>query len=495
MCGIAGIVAHLSACPPTRRSGIAMRDAMTHRGPDESGLFSDTRALLARPPSGHRGPRRGHSRCPTKTDDLDHLQRRNLQPRRAAHRARAERSSLPDQVRHRNHRPRLRRVGRAGGRALLRACSRSPSGTRRAAGCSSSATGLASSRCTGRARPTGPAVRIGNQVDSRQRADRGPARTSGCCRVLGTRYRRRRHAVPRDPKLLPGHLPSSSLKTAASGRDGIWDIPPSVRLRRRAGPIEFSSPAPGIGPPAPDERRPARVFLSGGHRLQRDRRDHGAARHGRSKRSRWRSRSRAFTSCASAARWSHGQIGAEHHEVVLAAAISSTRCRGSIWHEDEPIALPARACRSTSSPSSPATRHGGADRRGQRRAARRLRQYRDRAWNGGRARVYGAAAGFRAEAGRAAAACNARCRDAPGARGRPVSRDWITPESAVPRQLRRPCPIPRTSVADRDDGGDKLGAPPPTTDHARALHACERDVDAARPAALRGHQDTASSSC
>ncbi len=47
MCGIAGIVACDRLCEEERAALPAMRDVLTHRGPDEAGLFSDEHAALA----------------------------------------------------------------------------------------------------------------------------------------------------------------------------------------------------------------------------------------------------------------------------------------------------------------------------------------------------------------------------------------------------------------------------------------------------------------
>ena len=49
MCGIAGIVATEALAPDDRNRAIAMRDVITHRGPDDAGLFVDGQAAL-----GHR---------------------------------------------------------------------------------------------------------------------------------------------------------------------------------------------------------------------------------------------------------------------------------------------------------------------------------------------------------------------------------------------------------------------------------------------------------
>ena len=47
MCGIAGIVAAEHLAPEDRGRAITMRDVITHRGPDDAGLFVDERAALA----------------------------------------------------------------------------------------------------------------------------------------------------------------------------------------------------------------------------------------------------------------------------------------------------------------------------------------------------------------------------------------------------------------------------------------------------------------
>ena len=47
MCGIAGIVSSGRLHPEERARLPVMRDVLTHRGPDEGGLYSDERAGLA----------------------------------------------------------------------------------------------------------------------------------------------------------------------------------------------------------------------------------------------------------------------------------------------------------------------------------------------------------------------------------------------------------------------------------------------------------------
>jgi asparagine synthase (glutamine-hydrolysing) len=47
MCGIAGFVSSVRLGPDARERAIRMRDVIAHRGPDEAGLYLDTRAALA----------------------------------------------------------------------------------------------------------------------------------------------------------------------------------------------------------------------------------------------------------------------------------------------------------------------------------------------------------------------------------------------------------------------------------------------------------------
>src|SRR5690242_2521128 len=46
MCGIVGLVAPPGGVPPTEATGRAMNAAITHRGPDDEGVFCDSQALL-----------------------------------------------------------------------------------------------------------------------------------------------------------------------------------------------------------------------------------------------------------------------------------------------------------------------------------------------------------------------------------------------------------------------------------------------------------------
>ena len=133
MCGIAGIVvaARRPRAADASSSWAAMVGALRHRGPDEFGVYRDTRAGLGharlsiidldhRPAAALERGRHG----------LDRLQRRDLQLRRAARRTRGARPPVPHEERHRGHRPRLGGVGRAGVRPLQRPVGGRPVGLR-----------------------------------------------------------------------------------------------------------------------------------------------------------------------------------------------------------------------------------------------------------------------------------------------------------------------------------------------------------------------------
>ena len=111
MCGFAACPDPERPAPP--RSCVAGRRGgrPAHRGPDDAGFLagrawvSPRRLWIIDVAGGHQPiVERGRHR-------LDRLQRRGLQPRRAAPRARAHGPPLPDALRHRGHPPRLRGVG------------------------------------------------------------------------------------------------------------------------------------------------------------------------------------------------------------------------------------------------------------------------------------------------------------------------------------------------------------------------------------------------
>ena len=91
MCGIAGIVSLRDDLPPPELDQLGrMAGALEHRGPDEFGLYRDRRAGLApRAALDHRSRERPAAAHQRDRHALDRLQRRDLQLRRVARRARA----------------------------------------------------------------------------------------------------------------------------------------------------------------------------------------------------------------------------------------------------------------------------------------------------------------------------------------------------------------------------------------------------------------------
>ena len=132
----------VSALGRTRRRPRGARDRRgdvrrrsSHRGPDDQGL---PRRRPARDghaaPLDHRPRGRPCSRSRTRTSTIwRHLQRRDLQLPGARAGPRDARPPLPDEQRHRGDRPPLRGVRHGAAPSTCAACSRSRSGTRRAA--------------------------------------------------------------------------------------------------------------------------------------------------------------------------------------------------------------------------------------------------------------------------------------------------------------------------------------------------------------------------
>ncbi len=104
MCGIAGIFNYGSSPTDDRAIACRMRDTMTHRGPDDGGTVPESRpARRARPsPAQHRGSEPGRPPADGERgwDGLDHVQRRNLQPRwNSAPHSLAQRPRVPSRGR------------------------------------------------------------------------------------------------------------------------------------------------------------------------------------------------------------------------------------------------------------------------------------------------------------------------------------------------------------------------------------------------------------
>ena len=109
MCGIAGLWSAPGAEPPRADEIDAMVRALHHRGPDGHGASSRW-ADRARPraPEHHRPRGRRAADGQRRRHRLGHVQRRDLQLRRAARRAAAARPSLPHAVGHRGARAPVR---------------------------------------------------------------------------------------------------------------------------------------------------------------------------------------------------------------------------------------------------------------------------------------------------------------------------------------------------------------------------------------------------
>ena len=149
MCGICGVV-ELERPPETATAHARCSRSSRHRGPDGEGIF-EARRRRARPraPRDHRPHRRRaaavreRGRSPAAAP-----QRRDLQLRRAARRARAARPPLPQRNGHRGRPRRLRAMGRGVRRALQRHVGDRALGRPRAGGSSAPATASGSSRST-----------------------------------------------------------------------------------------------------------------------------------------------------------------------------------------------------------------------------------------------------------------------------------------------------------------------------------------------------------
>ena len=347
MCGIAGIVAvdELDQDAPAR--AMRMRDVITHRGPDEAGLHCDAHAALAHRRLSIVDLSTGQQ--PLSNEDgsvwvvfngeiYNHADVRNE--------LEAHGHTLPHQVRHRNHRPRLRAVGRR-----LRAPLPRHVRVRHL--------GRAEAPPAARARPARrqaalldphrrrAALRLGDQGDPRERSDRAAAEPRGAPRsAQHALHVRRGDAVPRHPQAAAG--PSARLRRRRRSRRGSTGTfpmrgstgassPLSSRRPRRA----FPRAARGIGPPAPDERRAARHVPLRRHRQQRHRRAHGAddrpaapdvlggLQGSRVQRARVRARGGARRSARSRTRSSSTTSD-------FFGALPKL-----VWHEDEPIAHPS----------------------------------------------------------------------------------------------------------------------------------------------------------
>ena len=209
MCGIAGLVSRDALAPDARARAIG--DA---RRPDPP--RPGRRRAARRRPRGARPPPSQHRRSGRRPSAAVERRRQRSGSRFNGEiynhadvrpRARSRRPPLPHAVRHRDDRPRLRAVGRRLRPPLPRHVRVRASGTRRSAGCCSSAIAWASSRSTGAraratrccSRPRSRRILASGLVEPRPNHAVLPE-------LLSTRYVvRRRDAVRGIYKLLPGH--------------------------------------------------------------------------------------------------------------------------------------------------------------------------------------------------------------------------------------------------------------------------------------------------
>ena len=177
------------------------------------------------PPPGRHRPRRRRAaddRPAGRAGPRAQLQRRGLQPPRAAGRTARPRTCLPYAQRHRGGAARVRRVGRgrrrpSGGHVRFRRLGRA-----RASGCCWSATGSASSRCSGRPSTAGwPSPPSPRHCSPTRRY--GPAwtptdcgRRTACCSTPG------RRCGPGCGRSSPVACSSWTRRASASAATGSW---------------------------------------------------------------------------------------------------------------------------------------------------------------------------------------------------------------------------------------------------------------------------------
>ena len=271
----------------SRRAGRApsrMRDVLAHRGPDEAGLLRRRPApslahrrlsivdLSGRPAAAVERGRQRVGRRSTARSTTTPSSGRELEAH--GHRYRT-------QVRHRDDRARLRAVGRRLRAPLPRHVRVRASGTRRSAGCCSSAIASASSRSTGRC--AGDTLLFASEIKAILASGLVDAAANEAVlpEVLSTRYivGRRRRCSAASTSCCRDTCSCSRTARSRCGSTGTCRRAPAQarpatprRRRRRAVPRA----ARGVGPPAADERRAARHVPVRRHRQQRDRGADGA---------------------------------------------------------------------------------------------------------------------------------------------------------------------------------------------------------------------------
>ena len=210
MCGIAGFVSVDGLDDSATSRAIRMRDIITHRGPDEAGLHVDAIAALAHRRLSIVDLSTGQQptvRTKTAASGSSSTARSTTTPR-SARELEAARPPVPHEVRYRNHRPRLRAVGRRVRAPLPRHVRVRDLGRAEAAAAARARSPRHQAALLG-AQRRHAALRIGDQGDSRQRSDRSRRPNQAVLpEVLSTRYTSGDDTMFRGiHKLLPGHLP------------------------------------------------------------------------------------------------------------------------------------------------------------------------------------------------------------------------------------------------------------------------------------------------
>ncbi len=345
MCGIAGLASRDGLGHDAQSRAIAMRDVLTHRGPDEAGLYTDTHAVLA-----HRrlsivdlktgqqplGNEDGRIWVSFNGEIYNHADvRRELEPHGHIYRTKSDTETIVhayeqwgDECVHRFRGMFAFAVWDSAKRRLLLVRDRlgiKPLYWARVGDTLLFASEIKAIIASGLVKP------IANE--------------SRLPEVLSTRYvagaETLFHGIQ---KLLPGHLlvfehgdVQIRQYLGCAGRQTGRSAPPQRRGRRRRIP----RPTRGIGPPKADERRAVGDVSLGRDRQQRDRGADGA--HDRSAAADLlggvspSERSTSSTYAREVAR----TVNADGHEVVIDDRDFFGALPRLVWHEDEPIAHPS----------------------------------------------------------------------------------------------------------------------------------------------------------
>ena len=193
-----------------------MRDVIAHRGPDDAGTVRRRPGGARPPPAEHRRPGRrppAARRTRTARSGSSSTARSTTTPTSGPGSRRPATAIARGPTPRRSSTPTS--SGATPASSTCAACSPSRSGTRRAGGCCSPAIASASSRSTGRMAGEPAAVRIGDQVDPRERPDSRRGRRGAPARAA-------QHPLPLGRRdAVQGHPPAAAR--------------PHARLRARHG--------------------------------------------------------------------------------------------------------------------------------------------------------------------------------------------------------------------------------------------------------------------